>query len=180
MWVTQTYLRSPDADAKVHIYYLFEDYDQTQRDLTAEIQKELASLGHRYGRSVTLYMPEANSVNQIQQELRSLEPLWWSVSGRLPGLLILTRPLEGYDEENPESFFVPLVGDEGAIASAVDLAAIIQRVTNITDEQLSWEFANRKPDLEIKKNNDLFDSIEMKPGIWGFRVDLKKLLKRRQ
>ena len=180
MWVTQTYLRSPDPDAKVHVYYLFEEYDSNQRNLTDSIQRALAALGQRYGRTVTLYIPEPNSTNQIQRELRGMESLWWSVHGRLPGLLILTRPLEQYQGENPESFFVPLAGDDGPIDSPGAMAEMIQRVTQIADDQLEWEFAHRKPDRDIRKNSDLFDAIEMKPGIWGFRVDLKRLLKRPQ
>jgi hypothetical protein len=180
MWVTQTYLRSPDSEAKVHVYYLFEDYNSDQNSLTDSIQSSLAALGQRYGRTVTLYMPEPNSLDPILKELLGIERLWWSVYDRLPGLLILKRPLEDYSDENPESFYVPLCGDDGPIASSEDIAEMIQRVTQIADEQLQWEFANRKPDRDIKKNSDLFDAIEMKPGLWGFRVDLKRLLKRRQ
>lgn len=180
MWVTQTYLRSPDSEAKVHIYYLFEEYNSDQKALTESVQRELASLGDRYGRTVTLYMPEPNSTDRIQNELRGMEPLWWSVYGQLPGLLILTKPLENYSDENPESFFVPLSGDDGPIAAPTAIAEMIQKVTQIADEQLEWEFAHRTPDRRIQKNSDLFDAIEMKPGIFGFRVDLKRLLKRRQ
>lgn len=180
MWVTQTYLRSPDPDAKVHVYYLLEGYSREQRELTDAIQLELASLGQRYGRTVTLYMPEPNSTDRIQQELRGIERLWWSLSGRLPGLLILTRPLEDYRDDTHESFYIPLSGNEGAVATPTELAEMIQRVTQIAEDQLQWEYAQRKPDREIQKNSDLFDAIEMKPGLWGFRVDLKRLLKRPQ
>jgi hypothetical protein len=178
MWVTQTYLRSPDTDAKVHVYYLFEDYKSDQMGLTSSIQSALASLGQQYGRTVTLYMPEPNSLNPIRTELRGIESLWWSIDGRLPGLLILKKPLEQYDDENPESFYVPLCGDDGPIASPEHIADMIQRVTQIADEHLQWEFTNRRPDRDIKKNSDLFNAIEMKPGLWGFRVDLKQLFKR--
>ncbi len=178
MWVTQTYLRSTDADAKVHVYYMFEDYNTDQKSLTDSIQTALASLGQRYGRTVTLYMPEPNSTDPILKELRGIEPLWWSIYDRMPGLLILKQPLEKYSDENSESFYVPLSGDNGPIATPDDIAKMIQHVTQIADDQLQWEFASRKPDREVKKNSDLFDAIEMKPGLWGFRVDLKRLLKR--
>jgi hypothetical protein len=136
MWVTQTYLRSPDPHSKLHVYYLFEEYNRDQRILTDQVQSELASLGERYGRTVTLYMPEPNSTDRIQNELRGIERLWWSVYGRLPGLLILTRPLEEYRDDNPESFYVPLSGDDGAIGTPNSIADMIHRVTEISDKHL--------------------------------------------
>lgn len=176
MWVTQTYLRSPDPKAKVHVYYLFEDYDPKQKSLTDAVQRELALLGQRYGRDVTLYMPEPSSINQIQRELRGIEQLWWNLHNRLPGLLILTTPLEDYCNKNLESFFLPLWVDEGPIAEPKKLAEMIQRLTQITDDHLEWDFSRRQSDDKIPKISKLFDAIEMKPGVWGFRLDLKKFL----
>ena len=44
MWITQTYLKSPEPDAPLHIYYLFEDYKETHVDATKLIQEELEGL----------------------------------------------------------------------------------------------------------------------------------------
>ena len=41
MWVTQTYLKSPEPDAKLHIYYLFEAYNDAHLAATKRAQREL-------------------------------------------------------------------------------------------------------------------------------------------
>jgi hypothetical protein len=179
MWVTQTYLRSPDPSSSIHVYYLFEAYNELQMGLTSAIQQELSSLGRQYGRTVTLYMPDPHSVDHIGGELRALEPLWHEVYGKLPGLLVLTRPLEEYDRSNPESFYIPLVSDGDSISGPPEIAKAIHRLTEITEQQLRWEFDNRtQAPAQQGALSKLFDAIEMKPGFAGFKVDLKQLLMR--
>lgn len=37
MWITQTYLKSPEPDAKLHVYYLYQDYVDQDVAITREI-----------------------------------------------------------------------------------------------------------------------------------------------
>jgi hypothetical protein len=58
-------------------------------------------------------------------------------------------------------------------------ATVIQRVRGVANETMSWDFAHRPSPKSPSFSERLGEAIELKPGVFGFRVDLKKLGRRR-
>ncbi len=174
MWVTQTYLKSPEPEAKVHVYYLFQNYNHDEKERTQQIQHELERMGHRFGGDVSLLMPSEMSADRIESEVREIRPLWEAVAGQLPGVLVCTRPMSDFRFEDGQHFFVSL-SDPVDVAVAADRLA---RISEIVGEQLEYRHrqissVERAPSGRFRR---FFEAVELKPGIAGFRVDLKKFL----
>ena len=171
MWVTQTYLGTVEPDAKVFVYYCFEDYSRGQKEFTKRVQRELEHLGEVFGDKVSLLMPNPRYAGRIESEVRENEALWTSLSGgKLPGLLLSKVPLVKLDNERDECFFIPFeTHDPKGVAN------VIQEVRRLAGDTLNWEFANRPPQVQRKGLGErFFDALELKPGIWGFKIDLRK------
>lgn len=171
MWVTQTYLGKVEPDAKVFIYYLFEDYNPDQIEFTNAVQFKLEELGTLYESNVSLLMPNPRYAARIETEVRGIQDLWWSLNGKLPGIFVSTTPLSEFDIANGNCYFVSFkeTTPKGA-------AETIQEIRKLINDQLAWEYKNqaiKKEEISIFKK--LFDAIELKPNINGFGIDLKKL-----
>ena len=93
MCVTQTYLGTVEPDAKVFVYYFFEDYDPEQKRFTDRVQRELERLGELFGDQVSLLMPNPRYAGRIEAEVRENMALWTSLRGKFPGLFVSTLPL---------------------------------------------------------------------------------------
>jgi hypothetical protein len=70
MWVTQTYLGDVERDAKLFVYYCYENYNTEQRELTEAIQEHLETIGEVYGDKVSLMIPNTRYANRIEAEVR--------------------------------------------------------------------------------------------------------------
>ncbi|MBE2185341.1 MAG: hypothetical protein IAE99_01035 [Rhodothermales bacterium] len=174
MWITQTYLGAVEPDAKVFVYYLFEDYNSEQKTFTQKIQRELEGLGEVFGEKVSLLMPNPRYAGRVEAEVRENHALWESLGYNFPGLLISTSPLSGLNGYEDGCFYMPFVGRQSK-----DVAEVIQEVRRIAGDTLSWEFAHSRPPERHSLAKRILDSIEMKPGMWGFRVDLRRLMRNR-
>jgi hypothetical protein len=170
MWVTQTYLGTVEPDAKLFIYYFFEDYNQGQKSFTNAVQRKLEELGELFGDKVSLLMPNPRSAGRIEAEVRENRALWSSLSGSLPGLFISKTPLVKLDMRQEGYLYIPFKNQTPAGA-----AEVIQQVRRMAGDTLSWEFASSEPPKQRSFGGRLLDAVELKPGIWGFKIDLKKL-----
>lgn len=169
MWVTQTYLGDVERDAKLFVYYCYEDYNDEQRRLTEAIQRQLEELGEVYGDKVSLMVPNPRYAGRIEAEVRDLTKLWIAIREHLPGLLLTPAPLVNLQDSHKGCQFVPLKN-----GSPKHLANVVTSVREIADEAIETDVepADQSPSLRKR----FFDSVEVKPGIWGVRIDLKKLL----
>jgi hypothetical protein len=93
MWVTQTYLGTPDPEADVFVYYLYLNYVDEQKIFTDKLQRELETLGDVFGGKVSLQMPSSRYAGKVEAEVRENKALWEAVYSELPGLLVSTVPL---------------------------------------------------------------------------------------
>jgi len=170
MWITQTYLGTVEPNASVFIYYLYADYIDEQVEFTNAVQRSLEKFGESYGSSVSLLMPNPNYADKIESEVREIRPVWEHVYDALPGLLIATTPLNKIEEFAKECYYLPF----GVELSPYLAAKIISDARKITDNTLTLKL--REHNKEVKsKFRRLGDSIELKPGLFGFRIDLRKL-----
>jgi len=172
VWVTQSYLGNVEPDADVFVYYLYLNYVDEQKAFTDRLQRELENLGDVFGGKVSLQMPNPRYAGKIEAEVRENRPLWEAVYSKLPGLLISTVPLariEGYDDT---CYFVQF-----NTALTLDLIIAVDRIKRLADKTIAWK---DKP-VPVKPpgfSSRLADSLELKPGIFGFRIDLRKLFRR--
>lgn len=172
MWVTQTYLGAVEPDADVFIYYLFLNYIPEQQQFTERLQRELEQLGDVFGGKASLLMPNPRYAGKIEAEVREIRPLWEAVYAKLPGLLISTVPLTKIERYDDSCLFVPFES-----MNTLGLLTAVDKIKQLADQTIAWE---NKPVLAEHEGftQRLVDSLELKPGIFGFRVDLRKLFER--
>ena len=169
MWVTQTYLGDVERDAKFYVYFLYEDYVPDQANLTQAIQHELENLGEVYGDSVSLMMPNPRFAGRIEAEVRDFPKLWMAVKPYLPGLLMSPVPLTELQSSISGCNFIPLKN-----GSAKHLASVVQSVRNLADDAIATH-AGASDEPKPKFLERVSDAIEVKPGIWGVKIDLRKV-----
>lgn len=173
MWVTQTYLATVEPGAKLFIYYFFEDYDSEQKAFTDRVQKELEKLGEMYRDQVCLMMPNKRYANKVEGELLRFDSVdWQGLAGRLPGLFLSRKPLTQIQPGDDGQFYIPFKGkDPKSVADTID------RVRQLASDTLVWDHGHPPAPPEPEgAGKRLWDAVELKPGIWGFRLDLKKLI----
>jgi len=172
VWVTQSYLGNVEPDADVFVYYLYESYVDEQKKFTDRLQRELENLGDVFGGRVSLQMPNPRYAGRIEAEVRENRELWEAVHSKLPGLLISTVPLskiEGYDDT---CYFVPF-----NTTLTLDVILAVDRIKKLADRTIAWKH-KPVPAEPPSFSARLADSLELKPGVFGFRVDLRKLFRR--
>lgn len=173
MWVTQTYLGKVEPDAKIFVYYLFEDYNSTQGEFTERVQSRLEEMGITYESNVSLLMPNPRYAARIEAEVRGIEKLWRSLQGKLPGVFVSTSPLSAFDIEKGNYYFASFHDTDPTSA-----AEVIRELQRLIDNQLAHDFKSAKPEQKNKLLQRLYNAIEAKPGVFGFAIDLKKLTKK--
>lgn len=170
MWVTQTFLGNPEPDADLFVYYLFENYAKDQKKFTRNLQGSMEDLGEMFGPRVSLFAPNSRFAAKIGGELRDIRDLWGTFAGRLPGLLVSTCPLSEFDKSSGTYHFFSLKN-----LSKDEAGKVIGHVRQLADEQIDWCRANDTRTVSESLWRRLYGALEMKPGIFGFKVDLKKL-----
>lgn len=174
MWVTQSYLGDPDDDPKVYAYYLFEDYNPKQEAATRELEARLAHLGDQFGSHATILMPNRHNTPRIEAEVRNaLGEFWREIRGQLPGLLVSTTKLSEFSRAEGSNHFFSLANCDRE--AAFDVVTTVHR---LMQQCVEYEHANGKALPKETIFGRLLDAIEAKPGIAGFRFDLRKFLKR--
>ena len=172
MWVTQTYLGAVEPDADVFVYYLYLNYIDEQQKFTERLQREIEALGDVFGGKVSLLMPSPRYAGKIESEVREIRPLWEAVYSKLPGLLISTVPLSKIKSYDDTCFFVPFES-----MNTLGLLTAVDRIKRLADRTIAWKEKPAKAEPEGFAHR-LVESLELKPGIFGFRVDLRKLFRR--
>lgn len=178
MWISQSYLGEVELGAKCFIYYLYEDYVEEQKYFTDIIQKELERLGKIYDNKVSLFMPNKHYADDIESEVREYQQIWGEVYGKLPGLLILDKPLINVDRMDDRFYFLSfqkymaLSRRSGIMEKRIHQDIILLK--EVVEDKIS---VNRKKDKNLLK--DIMDAIEIKPGIFGIKIDLIRLLRRK-
>ena len=97
MWISQTYLGSIEENAKVVVYYLFESYSDFQSEFTKALMSHLSTLGKRVGEEASIFVPNPDSLEPIENEIRGIannnEDFVKILNQKTPGLLFLDRRL---------------------------------------------------------------------------------------
>ena len=173
MWVTQTYLGCPDPDAKLFVYYLWEEYKE-QEDVPKEIMEKLASAGRAFGQDVTLFAPLPGAQHEIRSELRSqgYDFFWYKIGLNTPCLFLTTKPLGDLDPRRDMDeysvFSLPreVAGYERTIEGV--FLSLHEACVHRLQEQGGCDNANF---LERACN-----AILLQPNFFGIGIDLKPIL----
>ncbi|MDD5273678.1 MAG: hypothetical protein PHU14_13275 [Methylovulum sp.] len=173
MWITQTYLGAVEPDAKLFVYYFFTNYIEEENEFTKMVQQELENMGEVFGGDVSLLMPNPRYAGRIEAEVRENRPLWKSIHDKTPGLFISKEPLSRLNRESDGCFFVSFKG-----TSREDVLKAAQTIRKLASEQISWDFATLNKNIKSQSFGERFcDAIELKPGIFGIRIDLRTLFR---
>lgn len=170
MWITQTYIGNVEPQASIFIYYLYENYVAAQKEFTELVQLKLEGMGDAYNDKVSLLMPNPRYAERIESEVREIPALWKHVKPNLPGLLVTRVPLVKISALTKDCLFFPLAVDE----SLDKISETITEVRKITDDTL-FDISKSNEAGVLEKFKQLGDCIELKPGIFGFSIDLKKM-----
>lgn len=175
MWVTQSYLGTPDKDASTFVYYLYENYNSEQVSFTKLVQNEMETMGEIFKSDVTLLMPNPRYAASVQSEFVGKFRARWSLfDGKLPGLVITQRPMSDPDVLEHECIYFPF-----DVKDMESVKRVCGEVRSLLLSTLSYKHANRPVPKEPSFFQILYDALEAKPGAFGFRLDLKKVGRRR-
>lgn len=171
MWITQSYLGNVEPDAELFAYYMYRDYIDEDTTFTSRLQSRMEDLGDVFGDKVCLSMPNPRYAGRIEAEVRENRPLWEAIHSRLPGLLLATKPLLQIESYDSSCFYVPFVSAGGV----PDVDGAVRKLKTIADEAITWSYkANERSDQSTFVDRVL-QAIELKPGVGGFKIDLRKL-----
>jgi hypothetical protein len=172
MWVSQTYLGVVEPDADVFVYYLFLNYIPEQAAFTERLQRELEGLGDVFGGKVSLLMPNPRYAGKIEAEVREIRPLWEAVYSKLPGLLVSTVPMSHITDYEDTCLFVPFEP-----LNILGLSMATNKIKTLADRTIAWTHKPVPADPSTFTQR-VVDALELKPGVFGFRIDLRKLFRR--
>jgi hypothetical protein len=176
MWITQTYLGDVEPNAKLYIYYFYQDYNPKEDSFTRELESALGNLGDFFGNKVCLQLPNTNYQGKIEAEVREIRPLWEKIYPLLPGLFITEKPLKDLNEFiDGECYFVSLSKD-----GVLDVTDACKTVKDLADKQIAWigPITNTEKKSALQERAvEIWDAVELKPGIAGVRFDIKKIFR---
>jgi hypothetical protein len=133
------------------------------------VQRELEQLGEVYGDKVSLLMPNPRYAGRIEAEVRDNPDHWGALRSHLPGLFISRTPLNKVNGAS-EGTYIPFERDDPK-----RVAQIIEQVRGLADKMIEWHVTEERRSGRRSRLSEFFDAIEMKPGLWEFSIDLKKV-----
>ena len=167
MWITQTYLGNPDQDARIFIYWMWEEY-AGHAEAPADILKRMQEIGRRFGERVTLMTPQPGEHVRISTEIQHF--LWRSLAGKTPGLLLLEKQIQELRPSDNYLFFS--MRDK----NPDEVTAIFREIEDVCNEILD---KNDNAESHNKLIDRIFDAVQIRPAFMGIGIDLKKLLRGR-
>lgn len=173
MWVSQTYLGRPDPNAKLFVYYLWEEY-KGQKDVPKFIVDRLVNAGRAFGGDVSLFAPISGTQHEIRSELRSqgYDFFWREIGPNTPGLLLAEKPLAEFEPHHDEYVFFKLPnrvsGNEEMIES------VFNSLHDACEKRLKESDDKKEPGLL----QTIYNSAQLKLTFMGMGIDFKPIISR--
>lgn len=177
MQITSTFIGQIKEEGMNSLFFfLTEDYIQTHRRIKEDLQPILT----RFARSLEkakLVVPFAGDEGATKRDV--LEKNWTQRQReqieRTPGILIIDVDFDKFDPQANHWFFFSfrdLMSNYGDISffEVVDLLSTLSLCCNSGDNI----FALADSIARQRMLAELYDSFEIKPGIFGFTFDVKK------
>ena len=168
MHVTQTYVSARGTGAPINIYLLWitnSEEDARERDAFSD---RLRSYGQGLGGQADIFAPLGNAGDFISAELRSVyEKRWWDLENDLPAFLILDKRLKDFDPNRESGVLVPI--PQGHLSPEA-FRALLEKLDKIVAE---IALGQRSPETWRDVFKRIYESTEIKIGLWGVQLDLK-------
>ena len=175
MWVTQTYLGTPDPDATLFVYLIYEGYDPPNEDFTERLRIQLERVGEIFREKVSILMPGPRAIDRVSAELRERQiPFWPCFEDGLPGLLLTKKPLVNVSQDDPDNLYLPLKdGDD-------QITYVVGSLCRLLYDALNYDFEHQ-PTAKLRDSfgKRFLDAIEIKPRIGPITFDFLKLINMR-
>jgi len=171
-----------DSPPKFYILVLMDAYFAENDEQGGTLKKALRIFDRQMKDRVAIYFPNEGSEDDFNQAVmrKNWTPDQADEIAKTPALLFLTREVYEFDPAQDKFSYLSLDGmlsEDGRL----EYKAISRILKDITTELKAGEDIERILNLSRITGNrrKLWRAIELKPGFWGFNVDLKKLFRMR-
>jgi hypothetical protein len=154
-------------------FLLFEDYIEAQHGLSAELKLEIERFARNMGDAGAVVAPFAGDVPITQGHVRA--KLWPHDILRLlydtPAMLMIDKDFSEFDPRyDPWVLFHFGRGEQ----DAAKFRSLLEKVTEAVTGGSKDPFEIVRKALQLEEVRSASESIELKPGIFGISIDLRK------
>lgn len=176
MWISQTYLGSPDPNSRVFLYYFWEDYAR-QKAIAPQVLQGLSDLGYDFRDQVSAYAPMEGYLGLIRKEMREkFDQFWRTFEGKTPGLFLCRKSLRDFNPQTDEWIFFEI--DDVILKD--DRAAVIffSKVHNACQDIIKYQYEENVGEIEKGLLQTLYESAQLKVTFMGAGIDFKPMIDR--
>lgn len=176
MWVSQTYLGRVGEEAKVYLYYFWEDYSR-QKKVPSRVLNRLAELGYSFREDVSAFVPMDEWRGLIQAEMEDkFREFWWTFKEQTPGVFLCQKPLSDFDPEDDEWLFFPITAQ--VVRSYTAATEFFTELHRVCQEIVENEPPTEEAHARRSFWSDLYESSQLKLTFMGAGIDFKPLISR--
>ena len=175
MWITHSYLGTTRSGMRCLFFLLYEDYIDTQTQFAQELDLMLERFARNLGDEGALVRPFTGDIERTRSHI--LEKPWTEEEKRelrkTPSLLMIDVDFDDFNpREHPWMLFN--FGDRmtQGIVSAYELNNIFAQLAEVVLDNNSDIFVAAHRIWYEVHPTDAVKIFELKPGIFGFSVDL--------
>lgn len=177
MFVTHSYIGTSRRGLRCLFFLLFEDYLEAQRGLSAELTTELERFARNLGDKGAVVLPFAGDVPATQQSIR--DKRWPHESVELlqntPAMLMIGTDFDDFDPRYHS--WVLFHFGRGTRQEPSKFRSLMEKVVEAVDDETKSPFQVVQMAIRDGHLEDAYGSVELKPGVWGVSVDLRKAWK---
>ena len=178
MWITHSYIGTMRGNMRCLFFLLYEDYIQAQQTLVQGLDRELERFARNLRDRGAIVRPFLGDIDKVRSHILAKN---WSEKQRhelnkTPSLLMINVD---FDEFNPQEHPWLLIHFGERITefwkvTIYRVERILSQIAeSINDDNIDPFEAARKAYYEIQPT-DAMEVFEMKPGIFGFSIDLRR------
>ena len=177
MWITHNYLGITRGDVRCLFFLLHEDYIEAQSGLSDRLRQEIERFARNMGEHGAVVAPFAGDVERTRQHV--LDKPWAEREvekvRRTPALLMIDQDFAEFDPREHQYVILHLNdGDEG---DAALFRSLMQKLVDALPDEGSDPFKLISEALRQREVQDAAEMIELKPGVFGVSIDLKRAWK---
>ncbi len=178
MYVTTRFIGTERGKMKYLFFFLTEDYIESQVRIMQSIEPLLIKLSSEIGQEGALVRPFRNFERDTLGDVMRKE---WSTDNRnrlskTPGILIIDKDFDSFDPQRHKWLHISLRGliNSSGDVQIFELKNLFTLLIGACKEGNILDIPNTISKKSSAK--DLWDSVELKPGVCGISIDLKKAM----
>lgn len=174
MWITHSYLGITRGSVRCLFFLLHEDYIEAQSGLSSQLQQEIERFARNAGAFGAVVKPFDGDVERTRQHV--LDKPWPKGEiekvRRTPALLMIDQDFAAFDPR--EHRYVVLHLNDGEDGDAQLLRSLLQKLVAALPDENSDPFEIISQSLRDENVRNASEMIELKPGVFGVSIDLKR------